>query len=449
MNSRLTIQDLAGYLADYTGKDKKETELFLKEFIAVVTEEVYAGRMVKIKGLGTFKIIPVEKRESVHVNTGERFVIPAHYKFSFLPDKELKELVNRPFSFFETTELNEGVDFSDLDESVGDEKETDTEDESVEELVPEKKPEVSASDVIEEEPILQEAQIPSEEETTRKGQDTALQPDPIHPETAEEPTVAEQERAPQKEVPVVETPVEQPETTIVVPEEQPSSAEEETLPDKAEPQSAKEETETELSAKEEYQTAEEKESDTQPAIRQSGRSIAGRIWLMTVSVTLVLFFLYTRGFFESYLYPKQEETKVTIIQQDTLPLPAKTVAIDSTAQQPAQADTIMPEEKPLLLDTVQKEEEPEKKPLEKVLAKVTIKVGDRLTLISKKYYGDKVFWVYIYEYNRSKIVNPNNIPIGTQIEIPATWVYEIDKNNPASIDKATIKQSELLTRYRN
>lgn len=445
MNSRLTIQDLAGYLADYTGKDKKETELFLKEFIAVVTEEVYAGRMVKIKGLGTFKIIPVEKRESVHVNTGERFVIPAHYKFSFLPDKELKELVNRPFSFFETTELNEGVDFSDLDESVGDEKETDTEDESVEELVPEKKPEVSASDVIEEEPILQEAQIPSEEETTRKEQDTALQPDPIHPETAEEPTVAEQERASQKEVPVVETPVEQPETTIVVPEEQPSSAEEETLPDKAEPQSAKEETETELSAKEEYQTVEEKESDTQPAIRQSGRSIAGRIWLITVSVTLVLFFLYTRGFFESYLYPKQ---KIAIIQQDTLPLPTETIAIDSMVL-PAQTDTIVPEEESLPPDTVRVEEELETKPLEKVLTKVTIKVGDRLTLISKKYYGDKVFWVYIYEYNRSKIVNPNNIPIGTQIEIPATWVYEIDKNNPASIDKASIKQSELLTRYRN
>lgn len=99
MNNRLTIQDLAGLLAEYTGKDKNSTERFLREFIAVVSEGVYTDKLVKVKGLGTFKIIPVEKRESIHVNTGERFVIPEHYKFSFLPDKELRELVNKPFSF--------------------------------------------------------------------------------------------------------------------------------------------------------------------------------------------------------------------------------------------------------------------------------------------------------------------------------------------------------------
>lgn len=99
MNNRLTIQDLAGLLAEYTGKDKNSSERFLREFIAVVSEGVYTDKLVKVKGLGTFKIIPMEKRESIHVNTGERFVIPEHYKFSFLPDKELRELVNKPFSF--------------------------------------------------------------------------------------------------------------------------------------------------------------------------------------------------------------------------------------------------------------------------------------------------------------------------------------------------------------
>ena len=105
MNNRLAIQDLAGLLAEYTGKDKNSSERFLREFIAVVSEGVYTDKLVKVKGLGTFKIIPVEKRESIHVNTGERFVIPEHYKFSFLPDKELRELVNKPFSFFETRDL--------------------------------------------------------------------------------------------------------------------------------------------------------------------------------------------------------------------------------------------------------------------------------------------------------------------------------------------------------
>jgi len=82
MNNRLAIQDLAGLLAEYTGKDKNSSERFLREFIAVVSEGVYTDKLVKVKGLGTFKIIPVEKRESIHVNTGERFVIPEHYKFS-------------------------------------------------------------------------------------------------------------------------------------------------------------------------------------------------------------------------------------------------------------------------------------------------------------------------------------------------------------------------------
>ena len=136
MNSRLTIQDLAALLAERTGKDRNSAEQFLREFIAIVSQGVFTDKIAKVKGLGTFKVILVEKRESIHVNTGERFLIPAHYKFSFLPDKELRELVNKPFSFFETTELNENVDFTDLDVSA-DVEEKETEDESVEEVIPE------------------------------------------------------------------------------------------------------------------------------------------------------------------------------------------------------------------------------------------------------------------------------------------------------------------------
>ncbi|MBR2498017.1 MAG: HU family DNA-binding protein, partial [Parabacteroides sp.] len=139
MNNRLTIQDLAGLLAEYTRKDKQYCERFLREFITVISEGVFTDKLVKVKGLGTFKIILVEKRESIHVNTGERFLIPAHYKFSFLPDKELREQVNKPFSFFETTELQEDIDFTDLDVIPGEPEDNDKEAESVEEVLLENK----------------------------------------------------------------------------------------------------------------------------------------------------------------------------------------------------------------------------------------------------------------------------------------------------------------------
>ena len=89
MNNRLNIQDLAGLLSERSGKERGEMERFLRDLVAVISEGVYADKIVKVKGLGTFKIIPVEKRESIHVNTGERFLIPAHYKFSFLPSRQL------------------------------------------------------------------------------------------------------------------------------------------------------------------------------------------------------------------------------------------------------------------------------------------------------------------------------------------------------------------------
>lgn len=104
MNNRLSIQDLASILSAQTGKSEEEAFRFLQEFIAVVSDGVYNDKLVKVKGLGSFKIIRVEERASVSVNSGERFVIPSHFKFTFTPDKELKELVNKPFSLFDTVE---------------------------------------------------------------------------------------------------------------------------------------------------------------------------------------------------------------------------------------------------------------------------------------------------------------------------------------------------------
>lgn len=156
MNERLNISDLAALLAEYTAKDKKLTELFLKELLAVISEALLDERIVKVKGLGTFKVIQVEERESIHVNTGERFVIPAHSKLTFIPDKELKEQVNKPFASFETTELNDGVTFSE-------EKEEEPEEEDAEEIVAPEEGEIKDSELQESEPEKNDTIEPEKE----------------------------------------------------------------------------------------------------------------------------------------------------------------------------------------------------------------------------------------------------------------------------------------------
>ncbi|RHJ83477.1 HU family DNA-binding protein [Parabacteroides sp. AM08-6] len=363
MNNRLTIQDLAGLLAEYTGKDKTNTERFLKEFIAVVTNGVYADKIVKVKGLGTFKIITVEKRESIHVNTGERFLIPEHYKFSFLPDRELKELVNKPFSFFETTELNETTDFSELD--VSEETEVkETEDESVEEVMPEEQ--------IEE-------QLP--------------QPQPEKNAEEEALAMPEQEIAPETIIPEPEQPVNEQEP---LPPNPPT-----TIP----------------------------------------KSSVKRNWF----IALFLLFLVAMNVFiylnrHTFLQKKDIEP-VTVEEKQTVPVHMPDTATVSVGNQDSitgKSENEIPVAAQSAPDTITVKQT--------VIGQEKIEPGTHLTLIAQKYYGKKIFWVYIYEYNKAIIKNPNDIPIGTTLEIPAPEIYGINPRDRVSLEKAAALQTEIINR---
>lgn len=358
MNNRLTIQDLAGLLAEYTGKDKSSSERFLREFIAVVSEGVYTDKLVKVKGLGTFKIIPVEKRESIHVNTGERFVIPEHYKFSFLPDKDLRELVNKPFSFFETTELDENVDFTDMD-IVSDEPEIkETEDESIEEVMPEEER------LPEDEHLLREEEtaVPSEVESAGQfediGEDT---PEPV--------------------------------------DEQPEDPEPESLP---------------------------KEEEVEPSVEKK-KSRTNRIALISVFVLFLVVF--NIGLYLNRNHFFEEEKETPVLKNDTIsPKEDNSWSLKDTSRITKDTAEVKPEAA-----------SPE------VIARVKIEPGSRLTLISLKYYGSKLFWVYLYEYNKAVIKDPNNVPIGTVIEVPAPEMYGIDRRDRSSVEKAAARQTEILS----
>lgn len=114
--SKSNISRLAKSISSKHGLTQAEAERFISKMFGVANEGLHEDKLLKIKWLGTFKVTPVKDRESVDVNTGERIVIEGRDKISFTPDNILKEIVNKPFAQFETVVVNDGVDFSDIDE---------------------------------------------------------------------------------------------------------------------------------------------------------------------------------------------------------------------------------------------------------------------------------------------------------------------------------------------
>ena len=213
-----TKQDLINLLTQKNGLSRKKNVQFVNELVDIVNEALQTEKLVKISGLGTFKIIDTKDRESVNVQTGDRFVIEGRNKITFTPDAAMKELVNRPFSQFETVVLNDGVDFSDIPEEPAAEEVT-TEEPIVEESV--------AVEPVIEQPVVEEPTIeePIAEEPIIE---ELITEEPIIEEpNVEEPVIEE----PVAEEPTIEEPineasnVEEPIAEELVDEEQPTEGE--------------------------------------------------------------------------------------------------------------------------------------------------------------------------------------------------------------------------------
>lgn len=137
MATKINLQQLAKILAQKKDIPQRDAEAFLKEFFDSIIQNVTTDKLVKVKGLGTFKLIEVLDRESVNINTGERIVIPGHAKLSFAPENALKDLINKPFADFQAVVLNEGTSVEEMEWTPSDStpKEEDNEPESVPEPV--------------------------------------------------------------------------------------------------------------------------------------------------------------------------------------------------------------------------------------------------------------------------------------------------------------------------
>ena len=202
---RLTIQEIAKVLVAKNGLDQGQANRFATELFAIIQERLEKNDLVKVKGLGTFKVITVDARESVSVRTGGRVMIEEHSKITFTPDATMRELVNKPFSQFETVVLNDNVEFDDLKEQPADSEFEDIKDDLTEaELVQLEKYEEELAVKKEESVIQQEEPVVKEEESLVQQEGPVVQ--------QEEPVVQQQE--PVVEEPLVE--VEQPKETPAV-----------------------------------------------------------------------------------------------------------------------------------------------------------------------------------------------------------------------------------------
>ncbi|MDR3141367.1 MAG: HU family DNA-binding protein [Tannerellaceae bacterium] len=465
MNNRLTIKELAVELVKSTGKDQESVERFLNEFITVISENIFTDRFVQVKGIGTFKIIQVEKRESIDVNTKERIIIPEHYKLTFSPEKDLKEIVNKPFSFFESIEINDDSDFPSVETELEKEKSIDedadadddaesldTESDIVQKTVfipePEPRPVETTEDSIEE--TIEEVMIPPVEEE----KETFVER--IEPEVINEP-----------EKPVMEPVIAKPavdEIKEVKPEEkqeqeqrQEEKVVSEPIPvmnvfieETFEPASAIEEEQEEFFNEEEVnhlnrnnmnEFSENRSNRGYGREREPEPRGNNNNTLVTLLLVLVVILIVALG---SVVYIGRDalfggSTPVAT----TTPPDVFTLPDDDTEDESMENDWGIEDEE---ADVI---ENPETNPTSEsnVIANVQIKKGDRLNLIALDYYGNKLFWVYIYEHNKSKIKNPNSIPVGLELEIPAKSVYNIDANDQASLRRASVLQSQILSKY--
>ena len=191
---KINILDLKSHLVAKHGVSESDAQSFINDMNELLRTTLLEEGMVKLRGLGTFKLIDVDSRESINVNTGERVLINSHSKLSFSPDTAMRELINRPFSQFQTVILNEGVSFGNEEEEENAIQEPTT-------IVAEEQPTVENAPVTEEEPsmaeeipaVKEEAPAVEEPTVTIDAEVSIVDNEPIteaeEPEMVEEPTV--------------------------------------------------------------------------------------------------------------------------------------------------------------------------------------------------------------------------------------------------------------------
>ena len=430
MNEKLNIQNLTDELAENYNINRKDAEVFIKEFFSVIEEGLEKDKYVKIKGFGTFKLIEVDSRESVNVNTGERFEIQGHSKVTFTPDSNIKEAVNKPFSPFQTVVLAEGVNVDAPEENLIDALSDDIPDE--ESVAEEPTPVIEESVAEERTPVIEES-------------------------VAEEPTPVIEESVAEERTPVVE------ESAV---EDQPAKVEilpifdDEAIKTKDQPVSHQQEVMA-------LKLSEEKRKEISKKADHSSTPYLMFLAVLTIMVCLgVVAYIYYPDLVEddvpitprpSYINSQKQEAESTVVAPvDATEITTASDSIAAAAEVQAQPE-VLPKKEVTAPVAVREESVPktatqsaipvatQSQTTNKTVVNqasqttkptVTFKVGnteyivdgeitthvlekgETLFALSRKYYGKNAMYICIIEYNKDVIKNPDNVPSGTRLRIP-------------------------------
>ena len=398
--NKLTLNNIAKVLVEKNGLEPKEAMMFTTAMFDLIHDRLNEEGIVKVKGLGTFKMIRVEARESINVRTGERVLIDSHAKITFTPDAVMKELVNKPFSQFETVVLNDDVEFTDMkSEETTDETNNSEQSESLVDVVseggtPEPAPEPAP------EPVVEVAPEPAPE----------VAPEPVAEPTPEPAPVVAPE-------PVAEpTPVVAPEPTPVVAPEPTREVPEPTVP------SADEESEENTSAVQTCYEEDEEESH----------------WHRNIGWAFLVLVLMAASAVGGYLYGVGQIPSQTAMADTVSAVKVNPVVTDTLVNDSLKADSVAVKTEAKHEDKAASEEQPQEKTSQNLHDKyaemdarvrtgaykitgldreVKVRAGDNLKRIARRELGSDDMVCYIEVFN--KMNASAELKEGQTIKIPA------------------------------
>ena len=404
MNKKLTFPELAELLSVATNTSKRMSELALREMFAVISGKLLEGESVKIDGLGVFKVTEVNSRRSVNVNTGEAIEIPGHSKITFVADKRLAEAVNAPFASFESVVLDDDVT-ADMLTAIDNAEPAEPAAESSEFSEFSEHSELS-------EPVAEPAEPAAEPVEPSESSELSEPSEPATEPAAEPSELSEFSEPSELSEPAAEEPAE-PAAEPVEEEDAQGGAIHVSQSD------------------DDYYY----DDDDDESWWQRHRTLKG--FLMGVVAGAAL---YAAADFAIKYY--EDNRKVvsaeTIEADDGEVVAADTLPSDTLADKASPKDSLKP--------TASTQSEPAKSTAVKQVTD-TVTGSYFLTRMARRHYGNGHFWVYIYEENKGKISNPNNVRPGTVVVIPDAKKYGIDKDNPQSVEAAKRKEGEIQRKF--